>query len=214
VRSLDTKPLDSVGAGLRTVQPLVELRAGFELSRRETDALARGAKDADLTPLLDAARAISSAENRIVFQGYAEAGITGMTEAAREFALPLPTEPQRYPEVISLALARMLRAGVGGPYAVALGEEAYQALNGTTSEGYPVLHHVQRLIGGSVLLAPGLDGGLVASLRGGDFELIVGRDLAIGYQGHTATKVELYLEESLTFRVLAPEAAVPLLTAR
>lgn len=48
------------------------------------------------------------------------------------------------------------------------------------------------------------------SLRGGDFELAVGQDFSIGYLDHNAAKVRLYLEESFTFRVLSPEAAVPL----
>jgi uncharacterized linocin/CFP29 family protein len=49
---------------------------------------------------------------------------------------------------------------------------------------------------------------VVLSTRGGDFELVVGRDLSIGYTGHDATKVNLYLLESLTFRALSPEAAI------
>ncbi len=49
------------------------------------------------------------------------------------------------------------------------------------------------------------------STRGGDFELTVGQDFSIGYLGHSDTAVVLYLQESFTFRTLAPEAAVPLL---
>jgi uncharacterized linocin/CFP29 family protein len=48
-------------------------------------------------------------------------------------------------------------------------------------------------------------------LRGGDFQLVVGRDMSIGYESHSATTVEFYIEESVTFRVLSPEAGVPLL---
>lgn len=47
-------------------------------------------------------------------------------------------------------------------------------------------------------------------MRGGDFELVVGQDLSIGYLSHDAENVRLYIEESLTFRLLTPEAAVPL----
>jgi uncharacterized linocin/CFP29 family protein len=73
-----------------------------------------------------------------------------------------------------------------------------------------VLEHVQRLINGPVFWAPGVQGALLASLRGGDFELAVGRDLSIGYHDHTGDVVRLYLQESMTFRVLSPEAAIPL----
>jgi uncharacterized linocin/CFP29 family protein len=73
-----------------------------------------------------------------------------------------------------------------------------------------VLEHVRQLIGSEPLWAPNISGALVASLRGGDFELIVGRDLSVGYSDHSTASVRLYLQESLTFRVLSPEAAVPL----
>jgi uncharacterized linocin/CFP29 family protein len=66
------------------------------------------------------------------------------------------------------------------------------------------------LIDGKVFWAPGVNGALLASVRGGDFELVVGRDLSIGYESHSNDVVRLYLQESMTFRVLSPEAAVPL----
>jgi uncharacterized linocin/CFP29 family protein len=51
---------------------------------------------------------------------------------------------------------------------------------------------------------------VVVSQRGGDFELTVGEDFSIGYRTSDSTSVTLYLEESLTFRVNTPEAAVHL----
>ena len=44
--------------------------------------------------------------------------------------------------------------------------------------------------------------------RGGDLELILGQDLAIGYENSTAAKVKLYFTESFTFRVLEPLAVL------
>ena len=112
---------------------------------------------------------------------------------------------------MSEALARLRTAGVAGPYAIALGPDCYRGLTGTaTSGGYPVLEHVRQLIGGEIIWAPGIRGAVVASQRGGDFELVVGRDFSIGYQDHSATSLMLYLQESFTFRLLSPEAAVPL----
>ena len=46
------------------------------------------------------------------------------------------------------------------------------------------------------------------SLRGGDFVMDVGQDTSMGYLSHDADNVTLYLEESLTFRVLEPDAVV------
>ena len=48
------------------------------------------------------------------------------------------------------------------------------------------------------------------SLRGGDFELVSGQDVSIGYSGATADSVSLFLQESFTFRAHGPEAAIAL----
>ena len=46
--------------------------------------------------------------------------------------------------------------------------------------------------------------------RGGDFEFDIGQDISIGYSSHSRTIVELYLQETFTFRLLTTEAAVVL----
>jgi uncharacterized linocin/CFP29 family protein len=48
------------------------------------------------------------------------------------------------------------------------------------------------------------------SLRGGDFLFESGQDLSIGYDSHDSDVVHLYLEESFSFHVATPEAAVAL----
>jgi len=200
-----------VQAALRKVQPLVELRAPLCLQRSELEDLARGARDADLGPVTEAARAIAQAEDRAIFHGYAKAGIVGICEAAGAQTLPITDAYEAYPGVVVTALNTLRNAGVDGPYAIALGPRCYAGLTQTiTKAGYPVIQHLQRLLDGPIIWGPAVDGAVVLSLRGGDFELVVGRDLSVGYQGHTADAVDLYIEESFTFRVLAPEAAVPL----
>jgi uncharacterized linocin/CFP29 family protein len=209
--ALTNSPMGGVNAGLRRVLRLVELRAPFELSRREIDSMDRGAPTFDRDPVRAAARAIAMAEDRAVFHGYAAAEIQGICSAAEGAALELTRDYQKYPLVVSEALARLRTEGVGGPYAIALGPDCYKGLTGTaTAGGYPVLDHVEQLIPGAIIWAPGVSGAVVASTRGGDFELSVGRDFSIGYEDHSSTLVRLYLEESFTFRVLSPEAAVPL----
>ncbi len=211
VAGLPKPPGEGVEAALRRVLPLVEFRAPFELSRGELDSIARGAEDPDLDAVRLAARAIALAEDRAVFHGYEGAGIEGICDAAAKATLPLTDDYQRYPGVVANALARLRMAGVDGPYGIALGPRCYTGLTQTTTPaGFPVLQHVEKLVDGPIVWAPGVDGAAVVSLRGGDFELTVGRDLSVGYQDHTATTVALYIEESFTFRVLSPEAAVPL----
>jgi uncharacterized linocin/CFP29 family protein len=76
--------------------------------------------------------------------------------------------------------------------------------------GYPLFEHLRQILGGPFVWAPGVQGAVVLSLRGGDFLFDCGQDLAIGYEGHHAEAVELYLVETFGFRVATPEAAVAL----
>jgi len=205
---------EGMEARLRRTQPLVELRVPFALSRAELATIDRGGKDAELDPVRLAARAIAIAEDRAVFHGYAAAGIAGVVEAAADATLRIADDYQRYPALVAEALAKLRNAGVIGPYGIALGPRCFKGLSETTIGGYRVYDHVRRLLDGPVVWAPGVDGAVVLSLRGGDFELTVGQDLSVGYLDHTAEAVRLYIEESFTFRALAPEAAVPLRYAR
>ena len=155
------------------------------------------------------ARAIAIAEDRAVFHGYPVAGIRGICEQASA-SVEISGAKADYPSLVTHALNKLRDEGVDGPFAVALSERSYTELTELTDGGYPVLQHVQRLIDGPLVWAPGLDGAVVLSMRGGDFELTVGQDFSIGYLDHTAKTVTLYLEESFTFQVLSPQAAVRL----
>jgi uncharacterized linocin/CFP29 family protein len=101
-------------------------------------------------------------------------------------------------------------AGVNGPYALVLGADAYTAASGGSDDGYPVFHHIERVVDGGIIWAPAIEGGFVLTTRGGDFELDIGQDISIGYLSHSSTVVELYLQETFTFRMLTAEAAVVL----
>jgi len=203
-------PSGAVEAHLRKVQPLVEIRAPFELARSEIEAVDRGAKDPNLDPLIAAARKAAIAEDIAIFHGYPAADIHGMCEAQTGTVLSLGDDYGAYPAAVASAINKLRDGGVDGPYAVALSERCYTGLTETTKAGYPILEHVRRIVDGPIVWAAGLTGAVVVSLRGGDFELVVGRDFSIGYLDHDAKSVRLYIEESFTFRLLSPQAAVAL----
>jgi uncharacterized linocin/CFP29 family protein len=208
---LKNGPVAQVEALRREALPLIALRTSFDLSRAELDAVERGAEDPDLDPLIDAATRMAHAEDTAIFHSYEAGGIQGIEHASAHPALPISENYQEYPRSIAEATRLLRESGIDGPYAIALGPRCYTNLTQATGDGgYPVLNVVRKLVDGPLVWAPAVNGAVVLSQRGGDFELTVGRDVSIGYQSHTDTMVRLYLLESMTFRVLTPEAAVAL----
>jgi len=94
---------------------------------------------------------------------------------------------------------------------LALGQEQYRRVIETAEHGgYPLLDHLRKILEGPIVWTPGVDGAFVLSQRGGDFIFDSGQDLSIGYQSHDEKVVRLYIEESFSFHVATPEAAVAL----
>jgi uncharacterized linocin/CFP29 family protein len=209
------RPIDSPAGGMvahqRRVLPLVEFRSDFTISRQELDDAGRGALDIDLADLDAAVKRMAVAENAAVFHGFGPGEIRGLSQASAHEVWQLPTEFAAYPAVVSRAVNTLLSSGISGPYGLASGPDGYTGIVESTEHGgYLVLDHLRHILGGPVVWAPGGEGAVVLSLRGGDFVLEVGQDLSIGYLDHNAEVVRLFLEESFNFRVLEPEATVAL----
>ncbi len=206
-------PVEGVTGLQRVSLSLVELRADFEVSRAELRDADRGAGDTDLASLDRAAHQLAVAENVAVFHGW-KGVIAGISEASPHAKGKPGAAADGYPRLAAQAVEQLLGTGVGGPYGLALGREQYRVVVETSEHGgYPLLEHLGKILGGPIVWAPGVDGAVVLSLRGGDFVFECGQDLSIGYDSHDAEVVRLYLEETFSFHVATPEAAVALTTS-
>lgn len=210
-----TEPFEAPGTGVQALrrqsQPIIELRVPFTVSRQAVDDVERGAKDSDWQPVKDAAKEIAYAEDRLVFHGSAAAGILGLAPSTSNDVLAVPADARELPDTLAQALRALRLAGVNGPYSLLLSADLYTAVAETTDHGYPIRDHLARLVGdGEIIWAPALEGALLVSTRGGDYELHLGQDLSIGYLAHDADTIQLYLQESLTFLALTAEAGVVL----
>jgi uncharacterized linocin/CFP29 family protein len=211
VQPLPAGPVDGVAARLRRALPIVELRSEFTIKRTDIDDIDRGRPDADLSCVVDAARRAALAEDQTVFRGFAGAGIQGIVDATPHGPLPIPDDYNNYPQVVARAVQTLREATIGGAYAIALGPRCYTGVIETTHMGgYPVLEHIRLILGGPVVWAPAVDGAIVVSTRGGDFQLTSGEDFSVGYTSHDSDTINLYIEESIGFRVVNPEAAIAL----
>jgi uncharacterized linocin/CFP29 family protein len=209
VESADVSALKGVEANRRVVLPLVELRARFSVSRAELRAGDRGAEDVDFDDLDAAAQRLVEAENIAVFHAWPKAGLEGITKCSPHDVIKRTASFDNYPASVARAVELLLRNGIAGPYGLALGRDDYTRVVETAEHGgYLLLDHLRKILQGPIVWAPGVNGAIVLSMRGGDFAFESGQDVSVGYESHDSDSVSLYLEESYSFRVLTPEAAV------
>ena len=208
-----TRMLEKGGAGkpawgLRQAMPLVELRLPFALSLNELEDLERGARDVDLVPLEEAAKAMALFEESTLYAGLPKAGITGILQAATVKPVTAAAQPEALVDAVAGAIARMRENDIDGPFAFVGGPKAFGVLSRIVPAGGTVRQVVEQMTGVVPAWSPALSGAAVISTRGGDYELSVGQDIAIGYTRHDSEKVELYFVETFAFRVIEPRAAV------
>jgi uncharacterized linocin/CFP29 family protein len=207
---LASAPREGVTGLRRCVLELVEARADFAVSLDELRDADRGAADANLDGLDRAAHRMAVTENVAVFHGWTDA-IVGITQSSPHNPVPLGQLANDYPSAVAAGVERLLDSGIGGPYALALGAEEYQlALAAVEHGGYPLLEHLRRILDGPIVWAPGVQGAVLLSQRGGDFLFDCGQDMSIGYDSHDDQVVRLYLQVSFSFLVATSEAAVAL----
>jgi uncharacterized linocin/CFP29 family protein len=198
--------------GIHKVHHLVETRIPFELDIEELDNAVRGAKDLDLSSLEDAAKQIALFEEKVVYHGLDEANIRGLKLCTGSECLTIGAKPDQLLEGVAEGITTFTGRSVEGPYAFVVGPKLWSRMS-AHFQGYPVKMQAENVLGGPVVLSPYLSGrfadeAYLVSTRGGDLELILGQDLAIGYESHTQDKVKLYFTESFTFRILEPAAVI------
>lgn len=208
-RLINVQQDEGVSHGVRSVLPLTEVRVDFTLSLEELDNFHRGALDVDLAPAHDAARRLAEFEDKLVYEGMPSSGVQGIIQSIPHDSIPLGSDAAAYVSSVARAMQTLVAAGVRGPYALVLAPDVHRELVGDVS-AYPPRERIAKLIEGPIVQSQRLAGGLLVSMRGGDFRLDVGQDVSIGYCRHTAQHVDLFLLETLAFRVIASEAAVRL----
>ena len=199
-----------VAWALRKALPLVEIRAPFAVDMAAMDEVDRGRANPDFTAVDAAARRAALFEETAVYHGLAGAGIEGILAAAAHRPVAAALDAPAFLAAVEKAVVLIEKHGIGGPYALVLGTAPYQRLMSGNPAGYPLPAQVKEMVHGDVYWSPAIDGGLVLSRRGGDYELTLGQDLSLGYAGHEGGRVQLFVTASFTFRVLEPAAAVGL----
>jgi uncharacterized linocin/CFP29 family protein len=197
-----------VGYGVRAVAPLVEARVDFDLSSFELHNIDRGSVNPDLTPVEHAAAEVAAFEDRVVFEGFERAAIKGFKCAQENPAIELPAnDPGVFLKGIIGAVGKSNKEhSISGPFALIGGDELREVLSALAG---------QRTLMGLIkeytdvdefVYAPNAPEAYLASKRGGDFELVLGSDFAIGYSSKDGDSLKFFITESFSFRILEPRA--------
>jgi len=198
-----------INYGIREVLPLLEVRIPFELDRWELENIDRGAKDPALDNLDEAVKAVVNLEENIIYNGLSNAGIKGLAKSSQYPVENLPDNPSEVLKLIGAQINRLQQNGVEGPYSLVLEESYWLDLVNLTG-GYPIIQQLKDLLEGQIIVNNNFNKSFLVSKRGGDYEMTIGQDTTIGYDAHDKRKINLFLTESFTFRVLSPEAVVVL----
>jgi uncharacterized linocin/CFP29 family protein len=198
---------NGINFGIREMLPMVEVRRPFELELWELDNVERGAKNIDLSSLEEAASEIAQFEEKAIYEGFDPAGIKGLRGSTGTVPVMLPSNTNNFLKEIGHQIIHLQKNAVEGPYTLIITEHEWIKMI-KLSEGYPVQLHLREIMGGQVIIKQSNKYSFLVSERGGDFELVLGQDVAVGYIGHDTRRVKLYLTSSFTFRVLDPSAVI------
>ena len=209
-----TEGVKSAPKGVELTQrinlPVIEMKIPFTLDKTIVEAIHRQADAFDTTAIDEAAARLSDVENRLVFEGLKSTAITGIIDATP--LKPIKVGKGGLVSAVADGVTTLASENVEGPYALLVGKQHYTEIF-SASEGYPTSLKLESLLqsGGSIMMAPFLeDKAVVISLRGGDYELLSGVDIGIGYEKESAKGYDLFFFETCTFRIRTPEAAVTL----
>lgn len=194
------------GAVLGRALSVPMLRKSFRLSIRRLAAHLQYGQPLYLKPAEDAAEAVAAREEELIYFGQPDFGLPGLLTAQGRTEASggdWSNVDQALNDVLA-AVTRLDDAGFRGPYALILEPSLYNGL----FRRYPgtdmlQLEHLRRLCTEGIYKAP-IRGGAVVDPRVG--KLIVGQDLSAGYAAQDGIHYELYLSESLVFRLDDPGA--------
>ncbi|MHB2019588.1 MAG: family 1 encapsulin nanocompartment shell protein [Candidatus Xenobia bacterium] len=181
---------------------LKEVQASFSLDWSAVESFERGGPALDTDAVEAAAREVALAEDHLVF--YGEGGLLKSGDSPSVLQGDWGTAEDVVKSVLS-AVATLDEKGIAGPYALVLSPSLYWACQRAGAGGFPAARQLQAHVEKTVR-SNALQGGALFSLRGGDYQLVVGGDLTVGYLGQNETKLDMFVLETVAAQLLNPQA--------
>ena len=189
------------------VMLLCEIRKDFSLPWPTIDGYERGGRALETAPAEHAAREVALAEDDLAF--YGGPGSTGFLGGDDGLRVSLGdwSSPAQVAADLIAAVSKLDEAGIAGPYAAVLDPTRFYSYLRAAAERR-LSTEADRMEGlfRGIYRSSVVRGGGVFSLRGGDFLLVAGGDLTLGYRFHDDRAVHLFCVETVGAHVLTPNA--------
>lgn len=193
------KQKDDLFYGIYKVQPMIETRITFVLSRWELDNIERGAKDINFDSLDEAIKKAAKFEEEAIFYGLNEACIEGLKSSAHP-VLDLGETCEEVVVNIIKAMAMLKNSTAKAPYALVVSPEKWQHLN-IVSKDAEFIEKIEKILGSKIIVSPSICEAFLLPYNDENFELSLGIDYSIGYQHSDNTNVTLFITSSFTFNI-------------
>lgn len=195
-----------------TTLPLTMIRTEFSLTKRDLAAYERDHMFLDTTAVACAAMDAAVKEDKILFTGLP--GLPGLLNAEGAGSLTL----NRWEKVgtaadqIIDAVTKLDTAGFQGPYSLALAPAQYNLLLRRYPQGDGTeLDHIRTIVTDGVVKAPALKKGGILLASGSQYSsIIIGQDMAVGFNGPVGDLLEFQIYESLALLIRVPESILVL----
>lgn len=190
------------------VLPLALIAKSFTMAKRDLAAWERDGTMLDTKPVADAAMECARLEDELVFKGTKDAPGLLVTRGCHQLSLSSWGEVGAAGEDIIKAITALDGSGFHGPYCLALAPQRYNLLLRRYPTGnFSELEHINTMVTAGVIKAPALGGGGVLLASGRQFaSIVLGQDMAVGFIGPVAERLEFIISESLTPLVRQPKA--------
>ncbi|MFC4768025.1 family 1 encapsulin nanocompartment shell protein [Effusibacillus consociatus] len=202
---------EAFGTGHRVQLPIPILYKDFILHWRDIEFARQIGTDIDFSAAAGAASVVATKEDDLIFNGKAEFGIEGVTNATGRLTHMIEdwTESGRaYADVVQMT-TKLIENGQFGPYAMAVHPALYAKML-RVHQGTNVLEieHIRELVTAGVYQSPVMkeNTGVIVSVGRQNFDIAITEDLSVTYLGAERMNHPFRVYECLVPRIKRPSA--------
>jgi len=209
-KEVDDESGESLTVSQAASSALPLLSAKFSISARDIEQYTKSGIAFDTNEIISGTLAITVKEDMLIFEGSKSLGILGLlnTPGTQKSKLKPWVKIGDAAESIIEAVDKLDSAGFHGPYSLALSAPLYNSLfKRYPQEEVLEIEHLKPLITGGIIKASSLKNSGVLINTGRQYaSIVLGQDLATGFEGPSGRDFVFTLSESVSLRVVIPGA--------